>query len=159
MAQPRSEIGQSRSERFWAKVDRSGGPDACWPWTACRNERGYGYFWTGRVAKAHRVAYELSSGLPPPAHLDVCHRCDNPRCCNQTHFFLGTRADNTADMLAKGRGADFRGENNGRAKLTAEQVREIRATSGLLREAAARFGVTMAQVSDIRRGKSWAHVS
>jgi hypothetical protein len=97
-------------ERFWAKVDRSGGPDACWLWTAgtFRLRNGYGKFGAdpaaSRTVYAHRFAYELSHGPIPPGLL-VCHHCDNPPCCNPAHLFLGTIADNMRDMSDKGRAA------------------------------------------------------
>ena len=98
-------------ERFWAKVDRSGGPDACWIWTGGRKGRGYGEFYKDhRLLGAHRVAWELAIG-PIPNGLDCLHSCDNPPCCNPAHLFLGTQADNNADMVAKGR--DARGDKNG----------------------------------------------
>lgn len=90
-------------ERFWAKVDRRG-PDECWPWTGATQQTGYGRFRVdGRLQGAHRVAYVLTHGhLRPGAH--VLHRCDTPGCCNPSHLFLGTHADNMADKEAKGRG-------------------------------------------------------
>jgi hypothetical protein len=89
------------AERFWPKVDQSGGPDACWPWTAYCQPNGYGEFdkkW------AHRVAYELAIGPITPGGT-ICHTCDNPRCVNPSHLFLGTQGDNVRDMVAKGRHA------------------------------------------------------
>lgn len=92
-------------ERFWSKV-RIG--DGCWEWQATRLPRGYGQFqfkldggkW--RHHGAHRVAWMLERGPIPPG-VQVCHRCDNPRCVRPSHLFLGTAADNVRDMDRKGR--------------------------------------------------------
>ena len=89
-------------ERFLSKVDTSGD---CWLWRASKT-RGYGQFSVdghgSAPRKAHRVSYEMFVG-EVPAHLVVCHRCDNPSCVRPTHLFLGTQSDNLRDASAKGR--------------------------------------------------------
>lgn len=93
---------------FWRRVDRSGGPDACWPWMRVPSTGGYGLAkYKGRRRIASRVAWELTNG-PIPGGMQVLHHCDNPPCCNPAHLFLGTVADNVADMIAKGRAAHQR---------------------------------------------------
>jgi hypothetical protein len=102
------------AERFWPKVDRSGGPDACWPWTATVRSDGYGMIDVGgKMVGAHRVSWEIANG-PIPVGGDyhgtcVLHRCDNPLCVNPSHLFLGTNDDNTKDRDAKGRARWQRG--------------------------------------------------
>lgn len=94
---------QPIAERFWPKVDKRGGDDACWPWLGGRFESGYGQFsQRPRNLRAHRVAYELTHGQIPD-NLMVLHECDNPPCCNPKHLFLGTNDDNMADRQRKGR--------------------------------------------------------
>jgi hypothetical protein len=92
-------------ERFWGYVDRSAGPEACWPWTGGSDFKdGRGRFWlNGTNEYASRIVWVFVYG-PIPEDIHVLHKCDNPPCCNPVHLFLGTLSDNTQDMLAKGRG-------------------------------------------------------
>jgi hypothetical protein len=111
--------------RLWSKIDRSGGESSCWPWiaksvSATDGVFEYGIFrFNNKTQRAHRVAWQLTHG-PIPDGLFVCHKCDNPRCCNPSHFFLGTPKDNHDDMLAKGRIGHMSKE--GRARLIASKA-------------------------------------
>lgn len=99
-------------EALWGRVDRSGGADACWTWTAGVEQDGYGILWRGKTyLRAHRVSWELAHG-PIPEGMNVLHRCDVPACVNPAHLFLGTQQDNVADRHAKGR--DATGLRNGK---------------------------------------------
>lgn len=146
--------------RFVQKVAFGRTPDDCWEWRAYRMPAGYGVFAVrhGDVRFAHRVSWELING-PIPAGMVVCHRCDNPPCVNPDHLFLGTIAENNADMRAKKRHKI--GERHGSAKLTEAEVQTIRRllTSGASqRSIAARFGVGQMSISDIARGVTWRHI-
>lgn len=145
------------TERFWRKVARLG-PDECWVYS--KASAVHAKFWNGTaLVKAHRFSWELHNG-PIPAGLSVCHRCDNPPCVNPAHLFLGTHAENMADRNAKGRQA--RGDRSPVSKLTTDDVREIkRAIANRENQTALarRFGVSHVQISHIRHGKTWAHVS
>lgn len=103
-------------ERFWSKVDRSGGPDDCWLWMAGKFHGGYGAFGTSRSrnTRAHRFSWALTHG-PIPDGLLVLHKCDTPACVNPTHLFLGTDSDNMADRDGKGR--QSRGVTHGAVML------------------------------------------
>ena len=151
-------------ERFWQKVDKKG-PDECWPWTAAvRNPKeGYGAFWLdGRHQPANRVAL-LFSGVDVPKGMVACHRCDNPGCCNPAHLFPGTPKANNDDKVAKSRHAA--GDSHGMAKLTQQQVAEIRShrppgvnrlAPGIAGRLAERYGVTKQYISELFK-RNWEH--
>lgn len=150
-------------ERFWAKVDKSAGPDGCWLWTA-GTHRGYGWFNSqGPAILAHRFSWEIVNG-PIPDGLFVLHNCpdgDNTRCVNPRHLWLGTRAQNNADRDAKGRHVALRGEQNGAAKLTVDAVVEIREAIGRgipQTVLAKRFAVTKSTIWLIAHNKKWRHL-
>jgi hypothetical protein len=153
--------------RFWAKVDKDGPihpklGTRCWLSTGVKDKGGYGYMRVrGSLVSMHRYSWELHFGAIPDG-LDVCHRCDNRVCVNPTHLFLGTQAGNNADMVAKDRQA--KGEDFPQAKLTKEDVREIRRRYALggprntLRALASEFGVSMPTIHRVVKREKWKHI-
>lgn len=134
----------------------------CWLWTgvvATGHRLPYGRFWlNARSIVAHRASWTLLRG-PIPSGLLVLHACDQPRCVNPGHLFLGTAKDNTQDMIAKGRDAPCRlanrGERSPKAKLTEEHVRDALRSPLSQSRMAANLGVSQTLISKIRRRKVW----
>lgn len=146
---------KSVAERFEAKTRRAGG--GCIEWTGSHYPCGYGSFWhEGRVQPAHRVAWVMEHGPIAPG-LYVCHHCDNRRCVNVRHLFLGTHLDNMRDMDAKGRRAVLAGTLNPRAKLSEWQVSESRRLRGKVSQQtlADRFGVSKTAIRYAQIGRNW----
>lgn len=143
-------------ENFFSRVDCSGGPDTCWPWTMkSRTSYGYGVFRRDNVLiAAHREAFEIANG-PIPEGLYVLHECDNAPCCNPKHLFLGTHLDNIADMIKKGRNA--RGEKMGTSThsdaVVAAAVAEFRAGGKTRTAVAKKHGMSSQHLSAILLGK------
>jgi len=155
------------AERLAAGLEHR--PNGCLEWTRSTQKFGYGQInIDGRPIVVHRVAWTLANGPIPPG-MNVLHHCDNPPCAEtepseaypEGHLFLGTKADNTKDMMAKGRGRyePHRGEDHGCAVLTlvqVQQIRERRAEGQTLASIGLQFGVTKQQIWRITKGLSWA---
>lgn len=167
--------------RFWANVDKRGADD-CWPWKASLQTAGYGQCDTPLGTLAHRVAWQLANGRPVPTGLFICHTCEKPnsndwasrRCANPSHLYPGTRRDNAADAVAKGRMASgdrngsrahperlTRGETHGNSVLTETEVTSIKGwvSRGLSdRHLSTLFAVSIQCIYHIRKGSRWSHV-
>jgi hypothetical protein len=153
----RSTNGPTGVERFWKRVDKKS-DDECWLWTGPVNKSGgYGVIAVaGFVTTAHRVSYELVHG-PVGNTYDVCilHTCDNPPCCNPNHLFKGTRKDNVADMVQKGRMAGARGTRNCKVVLSEAQVLEIFNSDASNVDLGIIYSIAPTTVSAIRRQENW----
>ena len=141
------------SVRFWDKVDTSAGMFDCWVWMGSRNPDGYGNISIQNKSKsAHRISWEIHNGRIPKG-LHVLHRCDNPPCVNPSHLFLGTNADNVADMNAKGR------QRPGLPrKLTPDQVREIRSSCLSPKELGRMYSVSVTLILRVLNRKTYKEV-
>lgn len=152
--------------RFWSMIDKRGPvhpvlKTRCWVFVGARTKPRFRV--GGRNVQMSRYSYEAHVG-PIPDGLLVCHHCDNPKCVNPEHLFLGTSADNTQDMVRKGRKASQKGECHSQAKLTDEQIAEVRrryerhcpVNGGLA--LAREFGVSKATISMVVNGRIWRHV-
>jgi hypothetical protein len=162
-------VGRPKSQtcsvicRFWSLVDRSGGPDACWPWLShvCQTT-GYGdvpaRYNGGTRTSAHRLAWRLYN-CADPGTLCILHRCDRRDCCNPKHLFLGTRKANLYDAWKKGHlSACSPGQDHPRAKLTDAVVREIRSGDEDARVLSQRHGVKPQTIRSARSGRTWRHL-
>ena len=147
---------EDTKRRFWAKVDKQV-PDSCWEWMDNRTSKGYGQAnMRGYPTHAHRIAYMLANEIGKLGSRDhVCHRCDNPPCCNPAHLFLGSPRDNMIDKTKKDRAGKI---------LTAAQVKEIRSLyrrgnpSADMKVMSRRFGVSVDTIHKITSRKTWGHL-
>ncbi|WP_432444511.1 HNH endonuclease signature motif containing protein [Sporomusa sphaeroides] len=139
----------------------------CWEWTGALKGKDrlkqYGHLTIGSRSKgtrktvsAHRYSYKIYKGNIPD-NMDVCHKCDNPKCVNPEHLFIGTRQDNVNDRESKGRNKTphLTGDNHPSRKLTYEIVKVIRSSKESSTEISKRYGVCSSLIRAIRRGEYW----
>lgn len=150
--------------RFFSRLG-SKNQSGCIEWQSTTDRYGYGFITFmpegaagGITLKAHRIAWEYANGSIPEG-MHVLHKCDNPKCCNPDHLFLGTQLDNNRDMKEKNR--NTRGNMRKDAKLNPDDVRRIRSMqeSGIQQSRIAEhFGVSRSTVCQIVKRDRWAHV-
>jgi hypothetical protein len=163
---------KSFEELFWEKVDKNGPvPDhlpelgQCWLWTASKCKiNGYGRVtYRGiRGTNAQRAAYELAYGVEIPPGMLACHRCDVRLCCRPDHLFVGSKGDNNRDRARKGRSRKQRGMDSFNAKLSDDDVRNIRglvAAGATQASVARRYGIRSGHCSAIVNRRLWTHVA
>jgi hypothetical protein len=155
-------------ERLWSHVVMSGD---CWLWTGNTRSDGYGTLCVnGKKTAAHRLSWILAHGEIPKGDgfhgTCVLHTCDNRKCVNPAHLFLGTQADNLGDMTQKGRAlhprndTSFRaGERHPNARLSETQVIAIRSDPRIEIQIARAYGVGLMTINHIRHRRTWKHVS
>lgn len=151
----------SLRERFFANLEAT--PTGCVEWTGSLKSNGYGQIYgEGKKHYTHRLAWRFAVG-PIPDGLLICHTCDNPKCVNVAHLFLGTFRDNMQDCVRKGRIQDQRGSRNNHARLTDEQVlemRELYRTGQPIKAIARKYGnLDPSSTSRVVRGLYWRHLS
>ncbi len=154
---------QETIRRFFAHIHDS---DKCWEWSGATDAYGYGALTAnGKTLKSHRVIYEVLFGKIKK-NLSVCHRCDNTKCVNPNHLFVGTHAENMRDMVQKGRLTNIRarGEDSAQAKLKNKDVLEIRKLYRPYSRMfgapvlAKKFGVSPTMIKYIVKRKNWIHI-
>lgn len=150
--------------RFWKKVDHKGKTKKdCWEWTGCCMKNGYGVFnYDGKHTKlAHRVAFMIAFPDIYSEDLFCLHKCDNRRCCNPNHLYVGTAQMNSDDKISRKRDR-FIGEQNGQSVLTEQDIYSIRnmyATTDLTQnKIAEKFGISGGHVCNIVNRKVWKHL-
>lgn len=143
-------------KRFWSKVNILN-DDSCWEWIAGLTTHGYGNFkYLYKSISSNRMVWFLLTGEFPDLH--VLHTCDNRKCCNPKHLFLGTNLDNIQDRVSKNRSVRLSGEKNGFSRLTNNDILFIRDSNLNNNDLALKYKVSNRTIRDIKSHRSWKHI-
>lgn len=156
-------LAKDALKRFESKY-MCGGIDDCWEWQGSKQKRGYGFFGiqengvSRKTYSAHRLAWAIANNQDIPPGKMICHSCDNPSCVNPKHLYLGTGFDNNTDTIKRGRATRKTGSACSWAKLSEQDVKEIRASNDKQVVLAMRYGVSASHISRIKNSdrKLWA---
>lgn len=154
---PLPTLTQRQLDRYWSQVEAT---DDCWLWLGRCYEDGRARIkLNGRLYVTARISYFLEHGIDP-SNGKVLHTCDNVRCVNPEHLWLGSQYENVMDMVEKGRHGrtSARGTRQPNAKLTDEIVLEIRASEESQEVLRKRYGVSQSLISMVKSRRVWAHV-
>jgi len=155
-------VDELLKKRFWSKV-KKGTDGECWEWQASVAKSGYGQFMMPKTDEfstkmphgAHRISWLLEHGFFPESSQYICHHCDNRKCVNPRHLFLGDAKANNQDRINKNRSNYRKHENHHRAKLCADDVRQIKVANKSHRALAIEFNVGKTTIESIRNGTTW----
>lgn len=151
-------VTEKQRLNFFSKLEKKG--DCLEFQGAKKPVDGYGWIGlNGTQLHAHRLAYILEYGEIASSKILVCHKCDNPPCCNPEHLFLGSDFDNMQDMIKKGRKASIKGEIHPNSILKEKDVKHIFNSEKSAKDLAAEYGVSKFTIYDVRSRKSWRHLS
>lgn len=160
-------LSEKDTSRFWKGVS-IGASNDCWMWNGAKNKQGYGRFTQKKIQRlSHRVAFTSVHG-PIKSDTLICHRCDNPSCCNPGHLFAGSSSDNVQDSLRKGRQVKSHGLSHWKSKLDATKVLALRKCreeinmglrptsdfSALYKS----YGITAGGAYSASKGLNWRHI-
>jgi hypothetical protein len=146
------------NEQFFADRSVKNQETECLEWTLHLNQGGYGTMkHKQKFYMAHRAMWEFTNG-PIPHGMVICHKCDNRKCINPDHLFIGTTQDNVDDKMSKGRFVKCPGEQCGTAKLTETQIAAIRMDTRAQHRIAKDYGISQSNVCIIKQGDTWKHL-
>ncbi len=149
------------TKKLWSKIDKQT-KDECWEWQGTKTTAGYGVLRVNyKLNYAHRLMWQLHNRTDIPKKGVICHKCDNPPCCNPAHLFLGSQADNLKDARNKGRLPSIQGERHFNTAITEDNVRQIRYlgyTNMTKKKIGEKFGISRQAVTDILYKRTWGHV-